>query len=84
VKRGGDAWVISQVFFDDALNASIFESHPDYVKYGQPDTTNQTDGIIGDNPGPYLLSTERMKDGIMLAWKKVVLRNSLQDAPCSP
>jgi protocatechuate 3,4-dioxygenase beta subunit len=64
----------SQLVFDDELASEIFASHPEYVAFGQPDTTNETDNIVsrGDLAG-YMLTAARMSDGAMLASKDLVV-----------
>jgi protocatechuate 3,4-dioxygenase beta subunit len=81
----GQTYLTSQLFFAEELSEEIFASHPDYAEFGQPDTLNTNDGVIGGvvDLSPYLLDTERMSDGAMLAWKVVAIRSSLADAPCS-
>jgi len=83
VRLGSTAYVTSQLFFDDALNAEIFDTHPDYAEFGAPDTTNEDDGILGGNRPRYLLNTERMPDGAMLASKVVTIRSSTSQGLCS-
>ncbi|MCB9569554.1 MAG: protocatechuate 3,4-dioxygenase [Myxococcales bacterium] len=82
---GADLYVTSQLFFDDAQNAEIFASHPEYASFGQPDTTNTTDNVIGGESdlSPYVLTTARMPDGAMLASKVIAIRGSLADPSCS-
>lgn len=64
----------SQVVFDDALVKEIFDSHAEYKQFGQPDTTNASDNVVGNNAlSTYVLSTERQSDGAMLAWKQLVV-----------
>ena len=81
----GDLHATSQLFFSDAMSQTIFAEHPDYAEFGQPDTVNTTDNIIGgeDDLSPYVLETARMVDGAMLAWKQVAIRSSLDAETCS-
>ncbi|MEZ4384189.1 MAG: hypothetical protein R3A79_22840 [Nannocystaceae bacterium] len=74
----GQLTLTSQLFFDDALNEEIFASHPDYSEFGQPDTINTTDNVIGgvDDLTPYLLDVKRMADGAMLASKAIAIAGS--------
>ncbi|WP_346017060.1 protocatechuate 3,4-dioxygenase [Pseudenhygromyxa sp. WMMC2535] len=74
----GSVYTTSQLFFTDELNEEIFDSHPEYSEFGQPDTVNTTDNVIGgeEDMTPYLLDTERMTDGVMLAWKQIGLRSA--------
>jgi protocatechuate 3,4-dioxygenase beta subunit len=85
VYLGDDLYLTSQLFFSDELNAEIFSTHPEYSEFGQPDTTNTTDNVIGgeDDLTPYLLDTQRMTDGAMLAWKVVAIRSSLDQSQCA-
>jgi protocatechuate 3,4-dioxygenase beta subunit len=80
----GQTHLISQLFFTDELSEEIFAEHPDYVDFGSPDTSNSIDNVIGgeNDLSPYLLDTERMADGAMLAWKLVAIRSSPSDALC--
>ncbi|MFO0673045.1 MAG: hypothetical protein U0235_26100 [Polyangiaceae bacterium] len=64
----------SQLVFDQALVASIFASHPDYAAYGPPDTTNASDNVVGGKDlSTFVLDTQRMSDGAMLASKTLVV-----------
>ena len=74
----------SQLFFADELNAEIFAEHPEYAEFGQPNTTNITDNIIGgeDDMTNYLCTTARMPDGAMLASKVIAIRSSLDQPTC--
>ena len=85
VVRDGQAYATSQLFFADELNAEIFATHPEYSEFGQPDVTNQTDGILGGaaDLANYVLDTARMPDGAMLASKVIAVRSSLQDPSCA-
>lgn len=82
---GGTEHLTSQLFFDDALSQEIFASHPEYAEFGQPDTTNATDNIIGgeSDQTPYVLDTARMADGAMLASKVIAIRSSTDEALCA-
>jgi protocatechuate 3,4-dioxygenase beta subunit len=85
VSLGGQSHLVSQLFFSEALSQDIFAAHPDYAEFGQPDTLNGNDGVINGESdlAPYLLDTERMPDGAMLAWKLVAIRSSLDDPQCT-
>ena len=84
VIRDAKVYATSQLFFADELNAEIFASHPDYSEFGQPDRTNISDNIIGNqaDKSNYVLDTARMPDGAMLASKVIAIRSSLQDPSC--
>jgi protocatechuate 3,4-dioxygenase beta subunit len=77
--------LVSQLFFDDALNAEICTTHPDYAEFGVPDTTSDTDSVIGGegDKSPYILDTARMADGAMLASKVIAIRSSAGDPLCT-
>ncbi|MCA9649337.1 MAG: protocatechuate 3,4-dioxygenase [Myxococcales bacterium] len=81
----GEEHLVSQLFFEDELNAEICTTHPEYSDRGLPDTTNETDNIIGGeaDKSPYTLEVARMSDGAMLAWKAVAIRSSTAEALCT-
>ncbi len=70
---GGRAQIISQVFFQPDLTDEIFASHPDYRAFGEPDVTNDRDGIYRRMGEASVLEHARMPDGAMLAWKRIVV-----------
>ncbi|MEZ4429765.1 MAG: hypothetical protein R3A51_18970 [Nannocystaceae bacterium] len=82
---GGERYLTSQLFFDEALTAEIFNAHPEYAEFGQPDTINSNDNIIGgvEDITPYLLETARMADGAMLASKIIAIPASAAAEWCS-
>jgi protocatechuate 3,4-dioxygenase beta subunit len=80
VRRGGQEDLISQFYFPEQLTAEICASHPDYSERGQPDTVNSTDAFFTGEE--HVLDMARQADGAMLAWKTIVLRNSLDEASC--
>jgi hypothetical protein len=54
--------------------AAIFASHPDYVGYGQPDTKNTNDNVVGNQAlATFTLDVARMDDGAMLASTQLVV-----------
>jgi hypothetical protein len=84
VRVGTQEYVTSQLFFPDAFIEEICGSHPDYAEFGQPDTPNASDKVLGDNdPALYTLSTARMGDGAMHAYKTIAIRSSLGDSLCT-
>lgn len=85
VWTGASDYVISQLVFDDALVEEIFATHPEYVEFGQPNTWNTNDNIVGgvDDLSPYVLDIQRMADGAMLASKVIAIRSSTADQICS-
>ncbi|MNX89354.1 hypothetical protein D3C86_1213640 [compost metagenome] len=75
VRLGDQAYLTSQLFFEDALSDEIFSAHPDYRGRPRRDTTNQTDLVlVGREIAPLLLRTARMPDGALQAWKTITLR----------
>jgi protocatechuate 3,4-dioxygenase beta subunit len=80
VRRGEHESVVSQLYFTDELSAEIFATHPDYAPRGQPDTLNAADDFFTGLD--HTLSTARQRDGAMLAWKTIVLRNSPNEPSC--
>jgi protocatechuate 3,4-dioxygenase beta subunit len=80
VRRNGQEFVSSQLYYPEDLTAELLGSHPDYRSFGQPDTTNTTDTIF---QGPAeVLEVQRQSDGALLAYKTLVLRSSLDEALC--
>lgn len=83
IRIGGNDYLTSQLFFDDALCDEIIDGQPIYSDRGPRDTTNANDGVIGggdiDN---VVLMTERQSDGAMLAWRAIVVRSSTADPLC--
>ena len=69
--RQGTEALTTQLGFDPALIEEICSTHPDYMPRGQPDTPNSTD-MFFQGTG-YLMETERMRDGVMLAWKTLII-----------
>jgi protocatechuate 3,4-dioxygenase beta subunit len=69
------AVAISQLFFPEALTQEIFESVAGYVDRGQPDTGFDTDNVLTsvEDITPYVLDYERQSDGVLLAWKNIVI-----------
>ncbi|QRK06425.1 protocatechuate 3,4-dioxygenase [Archangium violaceum] len=83
VRLNGEEYVTSQLVFDDALNDDIIGTQPLYKERGPRDTTNATDNVVSAESAPdYMLQTQRMSDGAMLAWKTLVIRSSLSNAAC--
>lgn len=82
---GTDALVTSQLFFDPTVTAGIFAGHADYAAFGQPDTGNDDDSVIGGEPemDKYTLATARMADGAMLASKVIAIRGAVAEPTCS-
>ncbi|MEQ8273483.1 MAG: protocatechuate 3,4-dioxygenase [Deltaproteobacteria bacterium] len=77
VKSGNTSYRISQLFFPEAITTEIFDDHPEYESYGQPDTTFSNDNIYSMLPSAsrdaLVLDVEQMSDGAMLASKTVTV-----------
>ena len=77
VRSGATTYRTSQLFFPQALSTEIFATHPEYKPFGQPDTTNTTDGIVSAIPAAQrdrlICEYARMTDGAMLASKTVTV-----------
>lgn len=86
VNVGGNEFVTSQFYFEDATVGPIYETHPDYAHRGTHATTLPQDGVIGgESPAaPFIPSIEITPEGAMLGWIDVVLRSNLADPSCLP
>ena len=62
VHVGGDEEHTGQLFFDDTLTASVYETEP-YAERGDPDTPNDADGIYAQSEGSTIVVVERAGDG---------------------
>jgi diguanylate cyclase (GGDEF)-like protein len=84
VRLNGTEYVTSQLFFDDTLEDEIIASQPLYNDRGARDTRNTNDGVISASAvADYTFHTKRMDDGVMMAWKTLVIRSSPASALCS-
>lgn len=80
---GGQASLTSQFGFDPSLVEDIFDRHPAYSSFGQPDTTNDSDNIFrGTNGGSLLFDWYQADDGALVIYKTLVIRSSLSDRAC--
>ena len=67
----------SQLVFDQTLVSEIFSTHTDYEQFGQPDTANATDNVVGNAKlATFIATTARMSDGAMLVSKELVVFNA--------
>lgn len=70
----GRTSVTSQVGFDDTLVDEILENEPVYSDRGTPDTHNYDDTVFPSSGyEEYAMSTAKMSDGSMLAWKALMV-----------
>jgi protocatechuate 3,4-dioxygenase beta subunit len=69
------AAVVSQLFFPPDLVQAVFDKQVLYRDFGQPDTSLETDNVVGgeDDPTPFIVDVERLEDGAMLAAKTIVI-----------
>ncbi len=83
VRVGGEVFVTSQLYWDDALSDEILPTQPIYKDRGERDTDNTSDGIIPKvNQDKVLFHTERLPDGALMSWKTLVIRDDLSDPLC--
>lgn len=77
VTQDGNSTKVSQVFFPADVVAAIFAAHPDYVGYGQPNTSLETDNVVANIPVTdrprHIVDVARMTDGAMLASKVIAV-----------
>jgi hypothetical protein len=53
----------------------IFTNHPEYKRYGLPDTTNASDNVGGGRDlERYTIAASQLPDGALMAAKQLVLR----------
>ena len=73
-----NAVAVSQLFFPEDVTQQIFASVNGYVAQGQPDTSFESDGVLGavQDITPYVVDYERMADGAMLAWKTIAISST--------
>ena len=74
VTVNGRTTITSQLGFDDALVDGILDTQPAYAHRGKPDTHNRDDGIFPSRGfDAFAMHTARMPDGVLLAWKTLML-----------
>jgi protocatechuate 3,4-dioxygenase beta subunit len=84
IRVGDTEYATSQLFFTDELDDEIVATQPLYNTHGSRDTTNQNDSVIAASAvADYTFQTARMADGVMLAWKTIVIRSSLANTLCN-
>jgi protocatechuate 3,4-dioxygenase beta subunit len=83
IRVGSDAYVTTQLCFDDSLDDDVIASQAVYDTRGKRDTTNSTDTVFSASTyTDYEFQIAKMADGAMLAWKTIVLRSSLAESIC--
>ncbi len=74
---GGVTTEVSQLFFPESVTNAVFTEHPDYVPFGQPDTTLTTDSIargLGTTGlAPLTLDINYERDGALVASRTVAV-----------
>ncbi|MFO0592402.1 MAG: hypothetical protein U0441_32965 [Polyangiaceae bacterium] len=77
ISVNGTEYIVSQLFFDEALKEEIYNSQPTYVatsKSGyQPNSGDKViseSGLVLDD---VVMSTAKQSDGAMLAWKAIAI-----------
>lgn len=77
ISVGSTAYVTSQLFFDDAFKAEIYNSQPNYKPVsGQGYVSNTSDKVIteaGLAISSAVCSTQQQSDGALLAWKAITI-----------
>jgi len=77
VSVGNTQYLVSQVFFDEALKTEIYNSQPNYVATNNPGyQLNATDKVIMESNlvmSEVTMSTAKQSDGAMLAWKAITI-----------
>ncbi len=83
VTVAGEEFVVTQLYFPDELSRSIYANHPDYAHRPQADTDNRRDGLLrGLDVAQFLLQTQSMEDGALLAHTTIGLRSSTGEPLC--
>lgn len=77
IQIAGVESVTSQLYFEDSLNDDILRTQALYNTRGARDTRNTDDKVAA--PGQqsdFVLQTQKMPDGALLAWKTFIVRSS--------
>ncbi|WP_257451899.1 dioxygenase family protein [Archangium lipolyticum] len=83
IKIAGTESVTSQLYFEDSLNDDIIGTQPLYNTRGQRDTRNTADTVVAqEKMGDFILQTQKMPDGALLAWKTLIVRSSASTPSC--
>lgn len=83
VTVAGEEFIVTQLYFPDELSRSIYAQHPDYTHRPQADTDNTRDGLLrGLDVDRFLLNTQSMEDGALLAYTTIGLRSSTGEPLC--
>ena len=83
IRVGSKLSLTTQFFFDDGVVDQIIATQPAYKDRGARTTTNQNDGVVSAAAADaYSFSVRQADDGVMLAWKTVVVDPD-SGAPCT-
>lgn len=83
LKTAGGESVTSQLYFEDSLNDDILSTQALYNTRGARDTRNADDKVAApDKQRDFLLHTQKMPDGALLAWKTLIVRSSTGPPLC--
>ncbi len=79
VTVSGTEYIVSQLFFDEALKSEIYDSQPNYnPTSGAGYQTNSTDKVVSEAAltlSEVVFSTAQQSDGALLAWKAITLNS---------
>jgi protocatechuate 3,4-dioxygenase beta subunit len=77
ISNGDQAYLTSQLFFDETLKQEIYDSQPEYeATSGQGYQPNDGDQVISEanlTLSEVTLQTARQSDGALLAWKAITV-----------
>ncbi len=77
VTVGAMQYIVSQVFFEEALKTEIYSSQPNYKQpTGAGYQLNATDNVVKEanlNLSDVVMSTQKQSDGALLAWKAIAI-----------
>ncbi|SEM94868.1 Dioxygenase [Stigmatella aurantiaca] len=83
VKAAGSETVTSQLYFEDSLNDGILNTQALYNTRGARNTRNSSDVIVAQEKlGEFILQTQQMPDGALMAWKTLIVRSSTGTPLC--
>ena len=75
----------TQLFFDEALTADVVRTVPLYNERGLPDTSHDADLLAAqDDPARFIMRTEQMSDGALLASSTLSINAAAVDPACGP